>query len=647
VDAGPDKHIPFGTSTTLAGVVSGGTGLPVYSWTPYDSIFAGWATLTPLTKNRYASSYFKLTVTDGKLCTNRDSMQVILDGNPLDVSVTASPATICFGDSVQLSATGSGGSGTYTYSWVSFPNTPPWSSALQNPRVSPDVSKRYRVTVNDGFNTDTASVYVTVLPLPIAYQVTGGGSYCLGGTGVLIGLDNSETDVTYQLFRGTTGLSMVPGTGSSISFGYHTIEGAYTIKATSTVTPCQNLMSGSATVTILQLPIPYTVTGGGSYPAGGTGVPVGLSNSDIGIDYQLFLDGIPINPVNIVPGTGNPISFGNQTAAGNYTVVATNSLTGCSIQMNGSVNVVINPWPAYFRVFGGGPICQGAPGKMVSLDGSEFGVRYILRRNADSIAGVPGTGDTIHFGTFTLAGLYTVKGINISTGLSRMMKDSAVIVVNPLPITFMLIPQGDTCYGTEVLLNGSQAGVNYYLIRGNDTISMVAGTGLFGLLSFGHIYDTGTFRAVGINALTGCSNDMLGTVTLLPAPLLFDVIPPGILCPGETVLLSGSQIGIMYQLRRDSLINVGPPVAGTGLMLSFGPQYLPGKYRVIAYNPLTHCYSWMNGDATIQISPTVFNILPAGDTCALADDLELVRVLLAGEAIEIIGSPWVLWYLVR
>jgi hypothetical protein len=34
---------------------------------------------------------------------------------------------------------------------------------------------------------------------PTAYNVTGTGAYCAGGTGVTVGLANSETGVTYQL----------------------------------------------------------------------------------------------------------------------------------------------------------------------------------------------------------------------------------------------------------------------------------------------------------------------------------------------------------------------------------------------------------------------------------------------------------------
>jgi len=53
---------------------------------------------------------------------------------------------------------------------------------------------------------------------PTAYTVTGGGTHCAGGTGVVVGLENSETDVNYQLrFDGSDTGSPVAGTGAVLS----------------------------------------------------------------------------------------------------------------------------------------------------------------------------------------------------------------------------------------------------------------------------------------------------------------------------------------------------------------------------------------------------------------------------------------------
>src|SRR5206468_3780119 len=119
--------------------------------------------------------------------------------------------------------------------------------------------------------------------------------------------------------------------------------GTYTVLATNTTTGCTANMSGSATVVVNALPTAYTLSGGGNYCAGGTGVTVGLTNSTSGVNYQLYngasTTGSP------VAGTNAAISFGLQTAAGTYSVAATNTTTGCTNNMTGTVSVNINPAP--------------------------------------------------------------------------------------------------------------------------------------------------------------------------------------------------------------------------------------------------------------------------------------------------------------
>ena len=82
------------------------------------------------------------------------------------------------------------------------------------------------------------------------------------------------------------------------------------------------------------LPIAYPVTGGGSYCFGMSGMPVILSNSEIGVTYTLYKNNVAQTPV--YPGTGGAIVFSNQTA-GTYTVWGTNSFG--TTQMTGSAIV--------------------------------------------------------------------------------------------------------------------------------------------------------------------------------------------------------------------------------------------------------------------------------------------------------------------
>ena len=87
----------------------------------------------------------------------------------------------------------------------------------------------------------------------------------------------------------------------------------------------------------------YTVTGGGTYCTGSSGVSVGLSDSRSGVTYRLLRGGS--NTGITRSGTGNAISFGTQTTAGTYTVRAERS--GCSNRtMSGSATVSVNTTPS-------------------------------------------------------------------------------------------------------------------------------------------------------------------------------------------------------------------------------------------------------------------------------------------------------------
>ena len=79
---------------------------------------------------------------------------------------------------------------------------------------------------------------------PYAFQLSEGGGYCSGSNGIEITQDGSETGVDYELFLdGTTTGIVIAGTGSSISFGYQTGQGIYTV--TGTAGTCSEFMIGT------------------------------------------------------------------------------------------------------------------------------------------------------------------------------------------------------------------------------------------------------------------------------------------------------------------------------------------------------------------------------------------------------------------
>ena len=203
------------------------------------------------------------------------------------------------------------------------------------------------IAVNTPGGPTTTSYNIIVNPLPASFTVSGGGHYCAGGASLPITLSGSENGVSYQLFQGATAVgSALTGTGSGLSFPPQTANAAYSVVATNLSTGCKQNMTGNATVVIDPLPAQFnvTVTGTGSFCSGGAGPVIGLSGSQAGVNYQLYLG---INPVGAaIPGNGSAISFGNQTAPGTYTVTAAYTTgNACSNNMNGNAVVTVNPLP--------------------------------------------------------------------------------------------------------------------------------------------------------------------------------------------------------------------------------------------------------------------------------------------------------------
>lgn len=103
------------------------------------------------------------------------------------------------------------------------------------------------------------SVSVTVNSLPLDYTFVGGDTSICSTDSVELLLENSETDVNYELLEnlGATGIT-VGGTGDTISFGYFNKVGSnsYTVDAVNQNTGCTRSLSASKTISVTQSPDP-------------------------------------------------------------------------------------------------------------------------------------------------------------------------------------------------------------------------------------------------------------------------------------------------------------------------------------------------------------------------------------------------------
>jgi len=311
VNAGNDASIPNGTSTNLNGTVTG-TGPFTYSWTP-ASLLVNATVEDPVTVNLTSTTTFTFTATiTATGCPNSDNVTVSVSGGALNATPSATPGTICAGETVQLDAAASGGSGTYTYLWSSVPAG--YSSTFAKPTAIPSVSTVYYVAVNDGFSTINRQVAVTVNPLPAIPTITPSGplTFCTGGSVTL----TSSLATTYEWSTGATTRSINV-----------TTSGNYTVKVTNSA-GCESQVSEPVTVTVNVIPPAPTITASGptTICAGGS---LTLTSSP-GAAY--------------IWSTGATNQNINVTSAGSYTVRIT-SASGCQSPPSTATVVTVNPNP--------------------------------------------------------------------------------------------------------------------------------------------------------------------------------------------------------------------------------------------------------------------------------------------------------------
>ena len=162
--------LPHAATITLGGspTATGGSGSFTYAWSPSGNLSSTSTANPTIVANTAGTTKYYVTVTDNVSgCSSVDSM--ILTINPLVIANAGANDSICAGTSKVIggSPTGSGGTGTLTYSWT--PGTGLSATNVPNPTASPAVNTTYTVVVTDTKSCSaSSSVLVVVNPIPVA-----------------------------------------------------------------------------------------------------------------------------------------------------------------------------------------------------------------------------------------------------------------------------------------------------------------------------------------------------------------------------------------------------------------------------------------------------------------------------------------------
>jgi hypothetical protein len=427
--------------------------------------------------------------------------------------------------------------------------------------------------------------------------------------------------------------------------------GANTVTLSVTDASGNTVYSATAVVTINALPVVYNVTGGGAYCTGTTGVAVGLSGSQTGISYQLKRDGV--NTGSAGCRYRRCYHFCIQTAAGVYTVNATNVSTTCGAAMSGSSNIVVNAVPVVTITPSTATICAGGT---TTLTASQ-------------------TITTTRTYTIALANLvnfnFTCPGGNYANGVSGMGFKWTDVGTGTVSNVKVQLSSGVECssagYVHNIYLNSNVTSASFsalnncvcalrstpyipvinfipanYVVGGQNTITFSNSGSAFGLatasaLSGAYAIVTVTYNGGSASAINnwvwtpggettasisvapaattsysvtgtdinGCTGTASTSITVNPLPNQYTVTGGGLGCNGNSVAigLSGSQTNVRYQLMRGTTA-VGSFVNGTGAAINFAAQSAVGTYTVVATYATTTCTSGMTGSVEVTSGST-------------------------------------------
>lgn len=226
-----------------------------------------------------------------------------------------------------------------SWEW-SFEGGTPSTSSAQNPTVQYSTAGTYDVQliVYDGLDYDTLlrEDYITLESPPVA-PGTPSGPVDVCNTYDYDYITNSVEYATsyYWTVEPTDAGTMIGSDTASVFESSLTWSGTAQIKVRGTGMCGDGNYSTPISVEVRDNPEPYQLLGDGPFCSGSSGSIIYMEDSEVGVDYELFLD--QVSTGIIMSGTGDSLIFGTFTDEGLYS--ATGFTSYCVENMVGELYV--------------------------------------------------------------------------------------------------------------------------------------------------------------------------------------------------------------------------------------------------------------------------------------------------------------------
>ena len=458
----------FGTSTFS--VVSGA--LPPGLTLSTTGILSGKPTL--------AGTYnFTIQVTDANGCkgTQTESINIVCTSVPSILSTSANASTVCLGQSSNLNAT--------------------ISLSVQNGFAGFYAPNLWSINIGpDGF--------INPANAPASVSIVSGDNGNDGATSFSRGVLSTTTNVTI-----TFNWSYSTPDGPSVNYPEYVINGIATVLPGFN-TSGSNIQSGTDTITVqagktFALAMYTTVAGSGALTV-----------------FSNFTGTDPSGTINWYTVSSAGTSIGTSLAGADFSVIPTVvgnndyyaeavNIFGCANSSRSQVSVTVNPLPIVTASASTPTLCAG---DQVTLTSTGSVATTWNNNVTEGVAFVPPVGTTS----------YVVTGMD---GNGCVNKDSATVLVNPLPAVTANVTSTSLCTGDSLTLSGGGAATYTW---DNSYLNGVA---------FLPVIGPSTYTVTGTDN-NGCENTAATSVTVHSLPVVTATASHATICTADSVILSGS-----------------------------------------------------------------------------------------------------------
>ena len=525
------------SSTTITA-----TGATTYTWTPSTGLNKTTGATVIATPG--SSLTYTVTGTAGG-CTATATVAITVNPTPT-ISANATTPAFCAGGSTTITANGG-----ITYTWS--PATGLSQTTGATVTATPGSSSTYTVTGTDiNGCTATATVAITINPLPVVTANAAPPNICSGGSTTLTA--NGAGGGGSYTWGPNTALSSTTGSNVTASPATST---TYTVTVT-TAAGC----SSTKTVAVTVNPTPtVSIAITGISPAVCAGDTIGMIAS--GATTYTWSPSAGLNATTGVHVIATP------TATTVYTVTGT-SASGCTSTASQSITVL--PLPSVTVTPTSASICSGDSTTLNAGGGNSYVWSPSASLNAT-------TGSSVDAGP-SVTTTYTVVAKSLNGCIDSA---STSVTVTPTP-TLIVTPLAPAiCPGGNVNLTAS--GATSYSWGPNTSLSATTGT----IVNASPTVTT-TYTVTGANGT--CTSNQNVVVTVATA-LNITVTPPApFVCVGDSITLNASGAATYTWKPATSLScstcpspNAGPSVATTYTIVGASGACADSATVTIGINP--------------------------------------------------------------